>query len=356
MKKKKRKNKTSLQDFLVVGVIIVAIILAYLLLNQSNDQKIKINVIRITAPNCQNCLDTSKIMQGILKSEKDLIVSSEKKISADSDEGRKITEKYKISRVPAIVIFSNKIDKVNVIQGLFKIENNVAIFEKAVPYLDLQSGEVKGIVKISQISKDCKECPKPSQIEGAFKRLGVVTDSNVETIDVNSDKAKKIFNETKVKFYPMFLISKEIEEYWWVMPQLSHSLGKIKEGYFLKSPLPPYFDKDGIKRGLVKLTIIYNKSCSDCFNMSSFKSALERAGIFIANEQLVDVSSLYGKSLIKKYNISKIPSLIISKDIIEYTPILKELNNTGTFEKDGNYVLRNLGNVRGFQKINASLY
>ena len=65
-------------------------------------------------------------------------------------------------------------------------------------------------------------------------------------------------------------------------------------------------------------------------------------GVYINNEKYVDVSSSEGKTLLSKYDITAIPTIILSKEISDYETIKKTLEQFGTFEQDGKFVFRKL--------------
>ena len=109
---------------------------------------------------------------------------------------------------------------------------------------------------------------------------------------------------------------------------------------------PPYWDiKDNEAKGLVTVTYVTDDSCSDCYNVQVHKTILENYGVFIANKSTVDISSIEGQSLISKYSITKVPTIIVSSDLQYYQAIIKVWTQVGTVEDDGNYIFRNVSLV-----------
>jgi len=65
--------------------------------------------------------------------------------SADAE---KLIKKYGITKIPALVIVSRSIGKIEMDDTLFRKTSDAAIFDKAAPYIDLGSLEVKGLADI----------------------------------------------------------------------------------------------------------------------------------------------------------------------------------------------------------------
>jgi thioredoxin-related protein len=104
--------------------------------------------------------------------------------------------------------------------------------------------------------------------------------------------------------------------------------------------------------GLVNATYIVNNSCKDCFGTDLYKKQFQSMGVNFQNETTVDISTSGGKEFLKKYNITSIPALVLSKGISDYGYLAGFLNQTGTFEKGGEFVFRNLdGFGKKYQKI-----
>ncbi len=110
---------------------------------------------------------------------------------------------------------------------------------------------------------------------------------------------------------------------------------------FDQSP-PPYYDiaSNSIK-GRVTVIMLEDKSCADCFSMDQIMDQLRtQAGIKFASETKVDSKSAEGKQLIAQYKIERVPTLIFSKDALEYSVVKEVWGQVGSEESDGKLVLR----------------
>ena len=73
--------------------------------------------------------------------------------------------------------------------------------------------------------------------------------------------------------------------------------------------------QEKLKPAKIELTIVQNSKCSDCFDISTAVNHIKNANVNISRESTVDFSSQEGKSLIKKYGLGKLPSVIIKGEI-----------------------------------------
>ena len=79
------------------------------------------------------------------------------------------------------------------------------------------------------------------------------------------------------------------------------------------------------------------------------KQILNGFGISINNEKTYDINSNEGKSLISKYNIKKVPIIILSPEAKNYDAFVNAWKQVGSAEDDGWYVMRKpevIGEIR----------
>ena len=120
-------------------------------------------------------------------------------------------------------------------------------------------------------------------------------------------------------------------------------MAENEDYYRFNEPLFPYKEISTQQiKGKVKITYITNKSCEDCLNITKIKPSFQQMGVYIDSEKYTDVSSIEGKNLLSKYNITAIPTVILSKEILDYTTLKTTLEGVGTFEKDSAFVFRKL--------------
>ena len=341
-------KKVTEKDYLIAIIIISSIaVLFFVYVNFvpktifNSGNKISIEIIEITANGCEDCFDVKGLADSLIKD--NINVKSRKSFDYDSKQGKELINKYNLKQIPSLIITSNKLKEIQGLEGVFSIDGKKAIFDKPVPYIDLTSGDVKGLVNLIEIQdSSCGDCMPLSNIQNSLKGAGIKI-NNYEIVNSVSENGKNLIQENDLKFTPSLLISKDIEQYWWIFPKIKNAFIEKEDYYLLNLQLPPYKEiSSGKVKGKVDLTYINDKSCSDCFNITELKGSFQGLGIFINSEKYIDVSDSNGKEIITKYNITKVPTIILSKEISDYETLNKQLGQIGTFEKDGNFVFRSL--------------
>lgn len=344
---KQGRKKVTEKDFLIAIVLISSIVVLFFIyvnfipkpLFKNN---ISVEIIEITG-DCNECFEIISLTDSLINANENLNIKSRIELDYNTEEAKELIDKYKISKVPALIIKSKKLDKIKEIDNkIFLIKDNYAVFDKAVPYIDLSSNQIKGLVNLKEVHTNCEDCMPLSQIQQQFEKWGVKI-NNYEVVPDSSEKGQNLIKNNNLTFLPSLLISKNIEEYWWVFEQIKNSFIEKQDYYLFKTPLSPYKDITTREiKGLVDITYLKNKSCGDCFNVTDLKDSFQSLGVFINNEKAIDISSIEGKNLLKKYNITAIPTVILSKEIQDYESVKNILEQAGTFEKDDNFIFRRL--------------
>jgi hypothetical protein len=124
----------------------------------------------------------------------------------------------------------------------------------------------------------------------------------------------------------------------------SSALGSVIDNKFvLTRILAPYYDLSARQlKGVIKVTYLTDKSCPECYDVKKHEVALKNLGVDTSDSKRVDVSSAAGKELIKKYNITKVPTLLISGEVAEYTVLAQAWAEVGIIAEDGTYIFANL--------------
>lgn len=339
-------NEEKIMAGVIIVLLISAIVLAFPYLKNiklsSNGKAYSVDVTRIEG--CDECFSLDLISSTFLANQnRNVKVSKEKSLNYSSPEAKKLIDKYNIKKIPALIISSRDIGKINLDETIFRKEKSAAIFDKAVPYLDLSSGKITGIINMKEVyDSNCKECASLSKLKTQLERSGIKI-GRYDMVPYSSDEGKELISENSITFLPALLISKDIEEYWWAFSGIKSSLAEKEDYYRFSEPLFPYQDIATQQvKGKVKITYVTNNSCEDCLNITKIKTSFQQLGIYIDSEKYADVNSIDGKNMLIKYNITAIPTVVLSKEIIDYTNIKSTLEAVGTFEKDNAFVFRKL--------------
>lgn len=225
----------------------------------------------------------------------------------------------------------------SVIQSYYLNSYNTEIFKKVGEAKENLRPASLQLVKIADSS--CTDCFNIDLITNAMKTLNVNI-TNSKTLDFSSAEAKQLINQYNIKVVPALIVSGEttkstIQSYW---PQLN---GKELDGIVYIQSFPPYRNlTSGNVEGLVNLITLTDNSCNTCYNVSVQKQILQGFGLGIKSESTYDINSSAGEGLLNKYNITKVPTILLSPETKVYSSLVQAWSQVGTIEKDGWFVFR----------------
>ena len=324
---------------IILGAIILINLILISIINIEYSNKIseakeasrpaEIELITIN-PVCTDCFDINKVID-TLKSKN---VKITKETTLTKDESKDLIDKYKITKLPSLIV-KGEIDKFDL--GLTKKDDVLIFNEPQPPYLDLISNKVEGRVSLTLITDPtCTECTDLGVIVDQLKQLITISSENTLTKDQASDLIQK-YSITKI---PSIILSKDASVY----PTISEDwkqIGTIEiDGTFIARDInPPYLDLTTNEiKGIVDVIYITDKSCSECYNATVHKQILDNFGIYVNKEETRDIAD--STALISKYNIDKVPTLILSKEVSAYPRLTAVWKDVGTVEEDGTYIFR----------------
>jgi len=304
----------------------------------------KLEVTKIVLSDCVECFDIETALDSIKK--QNVNVTKEKTLYLNENDAKALIGQYNIKKIPALII-SGEINKTEQLKaffgsiGNFPDEKSVIFTNLKPPYYDLSSAKIVGRVSVINIvDSSCKECIPLSQVADALKQSGVAIREE-KTYEYLSKEGMGLINRFDISRIPAILISNEVNYYDDIKEQMQQ-LAEEKQGFYaLHATAAPYIDlEQGKVVGLVKTILLDDNSCRECYDVNVNKQILPRFGVFVEEESPIDVSSQEGQVLILKYNIEKVPALILSPEASEYPAFVQVWQNVGTVEDDGWYVMR----------------
>ena len=310
-----------------------------------------IEIIKLTAE-CSDCFDIEKILTD-LKS-KNVNVKKEEVVSLSSDRGKQLISQFGIAKLPTLIV-SGEVKKPNIESILkdWEEKDGKFVYKNILPpYTNPATNEVIGRVSVVSISDSlCEKCGDLLVAIDSLKKAGIVI-SEEKKLDYSSSEAQTLIKKFEVQKIPVLLISNNIVEY----PGMKQALDQIgsneKEGFFvLHAQVPPYRDtKTNEVKGFVNVTYLGDLSCKSCYNVTINKEIITRYGLAIVGEKNLDLNSIEGSNLIKKYNIEKVPIILVSPEASVYDIFANQVwPQVGSVESDGWFVMRNpelLGNYK----------
>jgi len=305
----------------------------------------ELELVKITSENCNSCFDIEKAIEEL--NNQNVNITKEEFFLDTSVEGKELINKYNIKKLPTIIV-SGELNKSEQLANYFEQKGEIKegrfIFTAlAPPYLDPLAHEIRGLVTIKHIiDSSCEKCVDLTSISSILKQQGMFI-QNEQFIEYNSNEGQQLISQFGVKEIPAVLISEEVDYYPKVKDALIQSGATKKEGFYsVHSTIPPYRDLSQNKVvGLVDLVYLTKDDCSICYDVSVNRNILLRFGLTLNKENTYDINSPEGKQLMQKYNIKKVPIIILSPDAKYYPSLEQVWKSVGTVESDGWFVMRN---------------
>ncbi len=355
-KKAKEPLATRLMPVLLVLAVVFSIINIFILQGRVSEineaekimaEKLKpaeLNIIKINAENCDFCYDIDKAVEELKKQNVD--IKKEDSFSGNSQEGKELIAKYGIKKLPALLV-DGELDRNEQLKNYFskkgEIKENKLIYTSIeAPYYDNSMNKISGVVDVILIKdSSCEKCSDLGFIIDALKQAGVYV-SGEKSVEYNSEEGQKLIVKYEIKQIPAILISKEIDYYESVRQDLNKIDAKLKGDYYIMHSInPPYRDLSRARVvGLVDVIYFTDSVCPGCYDVTLNKDILERLGIVMKEEKTVDVTSSEGKYLKDKYQINKLPIILISPEVKVYETFVQVWKNVGSEESDGWFVMR----------------
>ncbi|MEM5807943.1 MAG: hypothetical protein QW818_02320 [Candidatus Aenigmatarchaeota archaeon] len=216
---------------------------------------------------------------------------------------------------------------------------NIFITSKIISPLKSEK-ERPANLHLTLITTDCDNCFDMNNIVSFIKRQTNVKVLTEKNLTYGNKEAQQLISKNNIKVLPALVITGETLQDD-VIPLWNNIGAKFVGNVVIVSGYPPYYSLETKNVvGLVQVIKITDNSCTECYNVENHMQILPRFGVYIDKSLTYDISSSNGKDLLKKYNITKVPTIILSPDISVYPALTRIWNQVGTVESDGWYVFR----------------
>lgn len=180
----------------------------------------------------------------------------------------------------------------------------------------------------------CTDCFDVSQLVKYIKSAKVEVTSE-KNIEFDSAEGRQLIAKYNLEKIPNVVVVGEIDKV-----SLQGFEKKNDALLFIQIP-PPYTNAtSGEIKGRISLTSVNDPTCSKCADLNVLINQMKSSGIKITEQKDVNINTDEGKSLMAKYNLKFVPTIILSKDAEAYPIINQAWKQLGTVESDGSYVLR----------------
>ncbi len=176
-----------------------------------------VSVTQIVDRTCEKCDDLSNVVSFF--GQAGVKFSNEKIFDYDSNNGRELTKKFAVDRLPALIISKDILEYPSVAEvwpqlGAEEKEGMFALHAQGPPYRDLEQNKIIGLVKVIYLSdKTCTTCYNVTRnknvLEGNF---GMAIDSET-SVDISDASGKAFISKYSITKVPIILVSPEGKDY-----------------------------------------------------------------------------------------------------------------------------------------------
>ncbi len=192
----------------------------------------------------------------------------------------------------------------------------------------------------------CKGCFNGNEISKMVNTSHNIKYTN-SSMPYSSALSQKYIKDYGIKNLPAVIVSGDIANEK-ILPAWKALYGKEKNGRIIIENLLPYYDiKTGSVKGIVDTVLLEDGKCKKCFSGDKYIDIIvKRFGMTIGKNVTYDISSVEGNALVKKYNIVKVPMLMLSSDAESYPGFASSWKKeVGTIEKDGKFIFREVQKI-----------
>ena len=354
-------------DFLIVCLILLlgVILIVNVVITANLNSKLKASVetakelakpakIELTViknKKCTDCFDASEVLRAVKDS--NVEITKQKDADLSSSEAKELISKYKIKKVPAVIIIG-EISKVS-LEGFDKKDDALVFSAPNPPFTDSSTGEIKGRVKALEIvDSSCKKCFDVKSLVDQLKGAGISI-SEEKTLEANSEEAKAMLSKYKIDFAPVLILSKDASSYEFINQVWPQVGTKENDGsYVMRLVNPPYVNLTTNEvKGLVDAVYLTDNSCTSCYDVKIHKTIIANPrglNVVLNSEKTADISDGEGRQLLSKYNITLVPTIILSKEISAY-PSIASLARFFSVKSDGAYVFTGVTSMGTYKDL-----
>ena len=210
------------------------------------------------------------------------------------------------------------------------------------------------------IKNDCAKCFDMADYVAYIKSQNIRAVQE-NTLGIEDKTAQKLVEQHAIRSLPALVITGEVSKA--SLAQLWSSLGGAQHhDVVVIQGVPPYYELSTRRVvGLVDVVYLSDSSCPECYDVYEHQAILLGFGIQPDNSLQRDAASDEGKALIKKYGITKLPTILLSPAASVYPGLVQVWPQVGTKEADGWHVFRSVElmgtykNLSSGKIVNASL-
>jgi hypothetical protein len=191
---------------------------------------------------------------------------------------------------------------------------------------------------------DCERCVDPKQIVSVIDAAHNI-DYETSVVEFDSTIGAKYIDMYGIAKLPAVVVSGDVRNER-VLGAWESFRGRTVDDSIIIDDLIPFYDLAERKnKGVVDVVILMDSSCESCLDPNAYLGMVQKLGLAAGEVLGHDLASAEGSALIKNYQITKLPAVLLSPDASEYENLDKVWQEVGTIEEDGWYVFREVQKI-----------
>lgn len=183
------------------------------------DETVKgvVRMQKIIAEDCSECFNLDVLVKNLKMF--GIVLGEEKSFAYDSEEGKKIVEKYGIKSVPTLIFSGDALEYEQIAEvwdtiGTVEDDGMMVLRTVNPPYWDIDSDRVKGIVEIIYlVDETCTQCYDPVMLKQMFESQLAMKFSLEKKVDISTAEGKSLVQDFGIKLVPTIIMSEDAGEY-----------------------------------------------------------------------------------------------------------------------------------------------
>ncbi len=177
----------------------------------------RVKITYVTDAGCPLCFDVAQF--GDQLKQIGVSITSERTVDMNDKEGREFIAKYKIIKVPTMVMSEDALAYDIVSQvwpqvGSQESDSMLVMRNVSPPYRDLNTHMVSGLVTMtSLVDGSCAECYNVSMHKQVLEQSFAMKFKDIRVVDVTGVQGKALVQKYNVTYVPTFLLDKEAAAY-----------------------------------------------------------------------------------------------------------------------------------------------
>ncbi|NUN11631.1 hypothetical protein HUU53_03215 [Candidatus Micrarchaeota archaeon] len=352
MTEKKQEDKGIPLTYAVIAILLVAVITAgvFVYTHPSAEAtptpsiepipNLKITTIGIRA--CEACYNVNDIVTQLGH----LAEIQTQQFNYDSQEGKDLIEKYGVKKIPSLVIegdITNAKVKGYLNSLGFEKDNAIVLDNQNPVYFDLKENRFVGQAKLTVIVDSlCVKCTNIYPVISALNENGLKFVQE-QTLEYNDTRAVSLIQKHNITRIPSIIVELNVQDYP-NFPEIWSQVGTTEDNKtFVFRETKPLFTnpETDLIEGEVSVIYLTDPECTECYNPTIHKNFLSKYDVIFGKENTIGIDTLAGQGLLSAYNITKVPTILLSPEAKYYKKLNDIWPQLGKIYPDGTYVFTN---------------